>query len=61
MLGHVLVHLLLQIDAQGRPLVDIWTREGTASVVPQLESLGVEILDSNEEYRLIEAWLDALA
>ncbi|MCY2996049.1 MAG: Ig-like domain-containing protein, partial [Planctomycetota bacterium] len=49
---------LVQTDAQGRPLVDIWTREGTGTVLPELEALGVEILDSNEEYRLIEAWLD---
>jgi hypothetical protein len=49
---------LLQIDARGRPLVDIWTREATAGVLLQLDSLGVEVLGTNDKYRLIEAWLD---
>lgn len=50
---------VLQLDDQRRPLVDIWASGDMSAAWQDLQSLGIDVVASDERFQVLEAWLDA--
>jgi hypothetical protein len=48
----------LDLDDNDRPLVDVWARHSVRELLPELASLGADVLRSSDQYHVIEARLD---